>query len=196
MSLIRDHARYYEAPPGLEQEIRASLQRESAPRNTWRLFAIAATLFLIASLALNVALLRSRSDHEQLLAASVLSAHLRSLASEHLFDVPSSDRHTVKPWFNGRLDFSPTVKDIEGFPLLGGRIEYFEGRSAAALVYGRQKHIVNLFTWPSTAPAAPSAQTRNGYHLQTWTSGEMTYWAVSDLNETELRQFVSLYRQN
>jgi len=139
---------------------------------------------------------RSRVDPEQLLADNVLSAHVRSLTGTHLLDVPSSDHHTVKPWFNGKVDFSPGVKDLEGFPLLGGRLEYFEGHPAAALIYGRHNHIINLFTWPSAAITGPSKQTRNGYHLQHWFGDGMTFWAVSDLNETELSQFVSLYRHN
>ena len=102
----------------------------------------------------------------------------------------------MKPWFNGKLDFAPAVKDVAGFPLLGGRLEYFEGHPAAALIYGRRNHIINLFTWPSATPTAEATQTRNGYHLQSWSSNGMTFWAVSDLNEAELGQFVSLYRQN
>jgi len=146
--------------------------------------------------AWNIALLKSRVDPQQLLAADVLSAHIRSLAGTHLLDVPSSDQHTVKPWFNGKLDFSPPVKEVSGFPLLGGRLEYFDGRAAAALIYGRRQHIINLFTWPSANPIAETAATRNGYHLQSWSTSGMTFWAVSDLNEAELRQFISLYRQN
>ena len=101
----------------------------------------------------------------------------------------------MKPWFNGKLDFSPPVKDVEGFPLLGGRLEYFEGHAAAAMIYGRKSHVINLFTWPSAGQAA-GAQTRNGYHMQRWSSGGMRFWAVSDLNEGELSQFVALYRGN
>lgn len=194
--IMRTQARYYEAPPGLEGQIRRSLRHRNSGPVPWRWLAIAASVLLVASLLGNLALLKSRVDPRRLLAANVLSAHIRSLAGTHLLDVPSSDRHTVKPWFNGKLDFSPEVKDLDGFPLLGGRLEYFGGRPAAALVYGRRKHIVNLFTWPSAAPAAEASQTRNGYHLQTWSANGMTFWAVSDLNENELRQFVSLYRRN
>jgi anti-sigma factor RsiW len=157
---------------------------------------MAASLLLVASAAWNLVLLRSRVDPQQLVASDVLSAHLRSLAGTHLLDVPSSDQHTVKPWFGGKLDFSPPVKDVPGFPLLGGRLEYFDGHAAAALVYGRRNHIVNLFVWPSATPAPETSQTRNGYHMRSWSANGMTFWAVSDLNETELGDFVSAYRQN
>jgi anti-sigma factor RsiW len=194
--IMRTQARYYEAPLGLEQKIRRSLRAESSSPSPWRWMAIAAAVLLVVSVGWNVALLRSRVDPQQLLAANVLSAHIRSLAGTHLLDVPSTDQHTVKPWFNGKLDFAPGVKDVEGFPLLGGRVEYFDGHPAAALIYGRRNHTINLFTWPSATATAESTQTLNGYHLQTWSSNGMTFWAVSDLNDTELRQFVSLYRQN
>jgi anti-sigma factor RsiW len=194
--MIGTHASYYEAPPGLERKIRQSLRREKDSPSAWRWLALAACLLLAVSATWNVAQFRSRVDPERLLADNVLSAHIRSLAGTHLLDVPSSDQHTVKPWFNGKLDFSPPVKDVEGFPLLGGRLEYFEGHPAAALVYGRHNHTVNLFMWPAAVPTAAGAQTRNGYHLQHWSSNGMTFWAVSDLNETELGQFVSLYRSN
>jgi anti-sigma factor RsiW len=193
--IIRTHARYYEAPAGLEETIRQNLREEVAPSSTWRWLAIAASVLLVASASWNVALFRSRVDPQQLVAADVLSAHVRSLAGNHLLDVPSSDQHTVKPWFNGKLDFAPPVKEVEGFPLLGGRLEYFNGRPAAALIYGRRNHTINLFVWPSEA-AGESEQTQNGYHMESWSSGGMTFWAVSDLNEAELRQFVSLYKQN
>jgi anti-sigma factor RsiW len=194
--IMRTQARYYEAPPGLEQKIRQSLRQEiSAPTpwrpTSWKWMAIAATVLLVASVTWNISMLRTHADPS----GPILSAHIRSLAGTHLLDVPSTDQHTVKPWFNGRLDFSPPVKDLEGFPLLGGRLEYFEGHPAAALIYGRRQHTINLFTWPS-APTAEASETHNGYHLESWSSNGMTFWAVSDLNETELRQFVSLYRQN
>jgi anti-sigma factor RsiW len=192
--IMRTQATYYEAPPGLEQKILQSLREETSTPWSWRWLAIAASVLLAGSLAWNITLLRSRVDPQQLLAANVLSAHVRSLSGTHLLDVQTSDQHTVKPWFNGKVDFAPAVKDLEGFPLLGGRLEYFDGRPAAALVYGRAKHVINLFIWPSGTATPEAAQTRNGYHLQSWWRNGMAYWAVSDLNEAELRQFVSLYQ--
>jgi anti-sigma factor RsiW len=193
--IVRTNARYYEAPAGLERKIRQSLREEISMPSQWRWMAIAASVLLMASVAWNVVMLRSRVDPQQLVASDVLSAHIRSLAGTHLLDVPSSDQHTVKPWFNGKLDFAPPVKEVEGFQMLGGRLEYFDGRAAAALIYGRRNHTINLFVWP--APATPEAsQTRNGFHLESWSGNGMTFWAVSDLNETELRQFVASYRQN
>jgi anti-sigma factor RsiW len=195
--LIGANAPYYEAPPDLEQRIRQSLRRENAvPLPPWRWLAMVASILLVASVAGNIALVRWRVDPQQVVAVDVLSAHVRSLAGTHLLDVPSSDHHTVKPWFNGKLDFSPPVKDLAAFPLLGGRLDYFDGHPVAALIYGRNKHIINLFIWPFATRPAQAAITRNGYHMESWSGGGMAFWAVSDLNEAELSQFVSLYRQN
>jgi anti-sigma factor RsiW len=116
----------------------------------------------------------------------------------HLLDVPSSDQHTVKPWFNGKLSFSPDVKDFsnQGFRLVGGRIEYIADRPVAALVYQRRQHFINLFTWPS--PPAPQngygELKRSGYNIMSWTKDGMTCWAVSDLQAGELEQFAELYK--
>jgi anti-sigma factor RsiW len=191
---VATRARYYEAPANLEHKIRQCLRRETAPPDYSRWLAIAASLLLIASVTGNVALFRSRVTPRQSVASEVLSAHLRSMAGTHLLDVPSSDQHTVKPWFNGKLDFSPPVKFLDGFPLLGGRIEYFDSRPAAALIYGRNKHVINVFTWPTDAATAETTIARNGFNLVNWSANGMTFWAVSDLNEAELREFVSLYR--
>ena len=192
--IVGANARYYEAPPALEQRVRAALRSENRSWMPWKWLAIAASLLLAVSAAWNVAQLRSRSDSQELLAENVLSAHLRALNGTHLLDVPSSDRHTVKPWFAGKVEFSPPVKDLEGFPLLGGRVEYFGGRPAAALVYGRRAHVIDLFVWPGV-PSPTLSQTRNGYHLRSWSAGGMVFWAVSDLQDGEFAQFVTEYRQ-
>jgi len=191
---IGANALYYEAPSGLEEKIRRSLRRETTVPSFWRISAIAASVLLVASFAGNLKLLTSRTSPQQLTARNILSAHIRSLTGTHLLDVTSTDQHTVKPWFNGKVDFSPPVETINGFTLLGGRLEYFDDRPAAALIYGRNKHIINLFTWPSAVRAPEATLTSNGFHMENWTAGGLTFWAVSDLNEAELHQFIALYR--
>jgi len=126
----------------------------------------------------------------------VLAAHVRSLLQDSPIQVASSDAHTVKPWFAGRVDFSPDVKDLaaEGFPLLGGRLDFVGGRRVGAVVYKRRLHTINVFMWPSASPgdAAPALVTRNGYNLLAWSRGGVAYWAVSDLNAGDLRQLQGL----
>jgi anti-sigma factor RsiW len=122
----------------------------------------------------------------------VLDAHLRSLQLTHLTDVASTDQHTVKPWFVGKLDFAPAVVDLaaEGFPLVGGRLDVVGGRSVAALVYGRRKHVINVFVWPSAASdALPRPGAERGYAWIRWTRGGMRFWAVSDVAASDLEEF-------
>ncbi len=197
---VRAHAPYYVAPASLEQRLRAKLEM-SLPRRKrtipkghlgWRLSAVAASIAALAILSAIFAAVLNRPSASDVLARQVVSSHIRSLMASHLTDVASSDQHTVKPWFAGRLDFSPPVKDLkpEGFPLIGGRLDYLDGRPVAALVYQRNRHRINLFIWPSSRPDA-GLQTfaLNGFHVLHWTESGMTYWAVSDLNAGELRQF-------
>jgi anti-sigma factor RsiW len=194
--IVQTHARYYEAPPGLEQKIRASLRKEDRAPSNWRWLTIAASVLVAASVIFSLVLLTNRSNERHVMASNVLAAHIRSLQGNHLLDVPSSDQHNVKPWFNGKLDFAPDVKEVSGFPLLGGRLDYFDGHSVAALVYGRRDHKINLFTWPVAEATPEVAETISGYHLQSWYRNGMAFWVVSDLNAAELSQFVSLYRSN
>jgi anti-sigma factor RsiW len=128
---------------------------------------------------------------------AVVAAHVRSLLANHLTDVASSDQHTVKPWFQGKLDYSVSVTDwaAEGFPLVGGRLDYVQDAPAAALVYRRAQHVVNLFIWPTRDSDDPVRRvSRRGYNAFSWTRSGMRYWAVSDLNETDLAKFVELAR--
>ncbi len=127
----------------------------------------------------------------------VVSNHIRSLMVSHLADVVSTDQHTVKPWFNGKLDFAPQVQDFaaDGFPLIGGRIDVVSDQPVAALVYRRNKHYINLFVWPSTTVSAPEvAASQRGYNVIHWTESGMNYWAISDVNRGALEDFVKLTR--
>ncbi len=192
---------YYTPPAQLQRRVQTALrQTEPAPalrrRLPWRLLnlsiAVAAVVILAWSLVHNL----TAPSADDLLAQEVLAGHVRSLQAAHLADVPSSDQHTVKPWFDGKLDFAPSVEDLasRGFPLVGGRLDYLDNRPVAALIYGRQKHYINLFIWPASAAgdSPTTALTRQGYHLRHWSQVGMNYWAVSDLNNGELEAFVHL----
>jgi anti-sigma factor RsiW len=202
---IRSAAPYYNAPAQLERSVRDALRQAAAsearatPGNLpWRWLAIAASIMLAISVSWNFRPSQRRAAESDLVAQNVLSGHIRSLIGTHLLDVPSSDQHTVKPWFNGRLDFSPEVKDFasQGFPLVGGRLDYLMDRSVAALVYGRRQHVINVFTWPSASPPVSGSHfSRNGYNVVHWTHGAMTFWAVSDIASSELEQFRELYEK-
>lgn len=129
---------------------------------------------------------------------AVVAGHIRALQPGHLMDVASTDQHTVKPWFDGRLDYAPPVKDLkaEGFPLAGGRLDYLAGRPVAALVYGRRQHFIDLFVWPDSGRVdrEPAGDSRNGYNVVRWTRDGMAFWAVSDLNAQELADFVRVWQ--
>jgi anti-sigma factor RsiW len=200
---------YFGAPEGLHKRIHgALLERESreggkstSPLSWWwssRWLAVAASVALIAVAIWRVPNGFRPGPAEDLIAREVVSSHIRSLMPDHLTDVPSSDRHTVKPWFNGKLDFSPTVEDLaaHGFPLVGGRLDYIGSRPVAALVYRRGKHLINVFIWPSGSGSNPAerAESRQGYHLLHWARAGMTYWVASDLNRAELEQFAALLK--
>jgi anti-sigma factor RsiW len=188
-------APYFRAPASLVARWQPGRQAHRPSGGSARLaWTVAAAAVLVAAVSITVSNYRIGGGTDASVADAVLSGHLRSLMADHLVDVASSDRHTVKPWFAGRLEFSPTVVDLAGagFPLVGGRLDYLDGHPAAALVYRRREHTINLFVWPSTADAAPPV-TRNdprGYHAVHWTRDHMTSWAVSDLASQELDEFV------
>ena len=203
----------YAAPEGLRERIQSSL-RVSAPAEVrdrssgwpalqfWRpllllrwagAFAVLA-LCAVTAWQLLPGLRGPTSD--QRLAAEVLTSHVRSLEASHLMDVASTDQHTVKPWFDGKLDFSPPVEDLagDGFPLVGGRLDYLEGREVAALVYQRRKHFINVFVWPgaSGSNSTQRVESRQGYNLMRWSRGGFQFWAVSDVSAQDLSEFVRL----
>jgi anti-sigma factor RsiW len=198
---LADASLHYEAPRGFEDGMRAAVRKAAGappPRATSnaRWWAVAASLSAVAATVVALAVVRAPS--EQGLDHEVVSAHVRSLMADHLTDVASSDRHTVKPWFNGRLDFSPTVNDLaqDGYPLIGGRLDYVGGHPAAALVYGRGNHVVNVFVWPATAGDGSDGESSlRGYNVIRWRHAAMSYCAVSDLNVTELRELARLLQR-
>jgi anti-sigma factor (TIGR02949 family) len=203
----------YAAPEGLRERIQSSL-RASTPRETaertsgWhgfqflrpvllmRLAGAFAVLALCAVTAWQLLPGLRGPTNQQRLAAEVLASHVRSLEAGHLLDVASTDQHTVKPWFDGRLDFSPPVEDLasDDFPLVGGRLDYLEGREVAALVYQRRKHFINVFVWPGvTGSSSPQiVDSRQGYNMTRWSRGGFQFWAVSDVGAPDLAEFVRL----
>jgi anti-sigma factor (TIGR02949 family) len=193
-------APYYQAPAAL----RARLTRTSArSRAVLPLAAWAAAVVMIASVTGSIWFVRSAgratSDSVNAVAQEVVSSHVRALMGDHLFDVQSTDQHTVKPWFLGKLDFSPPVTDLApiGFPLTGGRLDYVAGHPVAALVYTSAQHTINVFVWPEAADDARATDTWaiRGFHVRHWTHAGMSYWAVSDVNDTALDQFVRALQQ-
>jgi anti-sigma factor RsiW len=199
---VQNSSLYFQTPPGLAKRVESSLRGASHATRTpsvgpRRLLAVAASLALVTALGWGLLRMLSVRSGDVFLTQELVASHVRSqMLPSHRFDVASSDAHTVKPWFEGKLDFSPPVKDLvdQGFPLVGGRLDYLHGRAVAALVYQRRKHTINLFIWPSSpgVPAAPKAATLQGFHIREWTSSGMTFSAVSDLNEGELQEFVLL----
>ncbi|MBT9566885.1 MAG: anti-sigma factor [Thiobacillus sp.] len=199
-NLVQRHAERHAAPAALHARIVAAARHADAPSRTaravsrgrqWLNMGVAFALGVLASVT--VVLYQGATDAHERLTQDVVSSHVRSLMAAHLADVASSDRHTVKPWFAGKLDFSPPVHDLAaaGFPLVGGRLEYVGDRPAAALVYQRRQHVINLFVWPRDAHAStpPASAIVRGFNVTAWENHGMQFWAVSDLNADELQAF-------
>jgi anti-sigma factor RsiW len=197
-------APYFRASAALAQRVRATTSAASAtgqPRrpdaarsrqNRWWPWLISVASAAVVVLAVG-GLLSRRATPDEVTMQAVIDGHVRSLMAEHLTDVISSDRHTVKPWFAGRIDFSPAVADLEseGFPLIGGRLDYIDHHAAAALIYKRREHVINVFVWPAS-DGLPTHATRSdgrGYHVVYWTNDGVAIWVVSDLALDELDAF-------
>jgi anti-sigma factor RsiW len=181
----------YTPSPALMQKVRRSgVHGPEVRRWSWWGAGLLAATLAILLVAPRVWMQPDRARQE------IFDSHLRSLLASSLVDVPSSDRHTVKPWFQGRLGFSPTVPDLaeEGFVLVGGRLEVIHQQRAAALVYKRREHVINLFIAETRAAGPEESSQEQGYNLIFWTDRGLSYWAVSDLNQPELSSFAKLIR--
>ncbi|HEX4598284.1 MAG TPA: anti-sigma factor [Burkholderiaceae bacterium] len=195
---IRGQARYYEAPPQLRTRVLARTRRAQPARRRewfvrWPALAAAAMATVALGVWLGPGLIRQAVGWGPPL-QEVLEDHLRANLGTHWVDVASSDRHTVKPWLSAHLGFSPTVPDLseQGFTLIGGRLDVLDAKPVAALVYQRRQHMISVFVWPGEPPVREQTAERRGYHMIGWGAGGLTYWAVSDLNENELRDFAQL----
>jgi anti-sigma factor RsiW len=208
--LVKAQATRYEAPLALRDRLRVALNKADSfsgtpPRQAfwavlqrqWLGMGVAFTCGVIASFT--VTLFQAAPSEQERLSQEIVAGHVRSLMVAHLADVDSSEQHTVKPWFNGKLDFSPPVHDLakQGFPLVGGRLDYLNQRPVAALVYRRQQHTINLFVWPSSSSSPHDVKllSRQGFNMTDWSESGMQYWAVSDLNSAEMQAFTQSLRQ-
>jgi anti-sigma factor RsiW len=169
--------------------------RASAPGRKSLLKGLAMGSFVSTALAACLLLFVVHTEGDQRIVGDVVSAHLRSLQGDHLIDVQSTDQHTVKPWFNGRLDVAPPVVDLtsQGFTLIGGRLDYIDGRPVAAIVYKRRAHVINLFVAQVAGGAGgeqrPTIEQVQGFNIWRWTRSDLGFWAVSDINAEELQEF-------
>jgi len=191
---LEDPALRYTAPASLRARIDAAIPaNDAAARPPSRLAwaSAGAGMAAAAALLLTVTLPQLQPHASDDIAQQLVSGHVRSLLANHLVDVVTSDQHVVKPWFNGRIDFSPATPDLkaQGFPLVGGRLDYIGGRVVPAIVYHRRLHTINLFAWPAGGPAPSATAAPDGYHLRHWQRDGLDYWAVSDIGEGDLALF-------
>ncbi len=213
---VKSTATYHTASPDLaarlSQTLRAELEKGADTQSNvvalrpapgresfWRPMALAASFVLAVLLSGGAGYLSSIPASGDQLVQQVVDSHVRSLLANHLTDVASTDQHTVKPWFNGHLDTAPPVKDFagQGFPLIGGRLDYIDHRPVAAMVYRHGMHPINLFVWsdPSSTQGQPSATARQGYNIRHWVDGDLTYWLVSDVEADQLEVLENLLRK-
>ncbi len=202
---LRRMSLYEQAPIALRKKIRVALDAATASPvvlriPAWRWLAAAAAILLIASISwFAVPRFRDSSVSSPVTAAEIIDAHVRSLQPGHLTDVASTDQHTVKPWFDGKLAFVPPVKDFadDGFPLIGGRLDVLNGQNVAALVYGRRKHVINVFVWPTKEPDTPihPPGARQGYQWRHWRHQGMEFCAISDVSDSDLYELAQLIYQ-
>lgn len=201
-SALQEAELAYHAPASLRSKVRQMAGATDEPTGLhvpnlqwlWKWLAVGATAVAIFTLLLRPTAIPTTADDEVL--DEVVGSHVRSLMPGHLTDVVSSDQHTVKPWFEGKLDFAPDVKDFtpQEFPLVGGRLDYINGRTVAAMVYRHNKHLINVFIWPSTNANSAGGELSKyqGYSVLTFDADNFHYCIVSDMEETELKQLAGL----
>jgi anti-sigma factor RsiW len=199
---IRDHADYHVAPTSLVSDIMSVLPAapEEAPRRPrWQLWlAQAAAMAGVAVVTWAATMGYLRPGEDDRLAAEILASHVRATLGKRLYDVASSDQHTVKPWLSARLSYSPPVADLsaQGFELLGARLDHVGGQPIAVLVYKRRQHVVEAYVWPVRGRAASLTLKRDGFNIERFAAGEMDFWLVSDLNRNELNDLAQLLAQH
>ncbi len=187
------HARV-QAALSLEQAMTrravAPHRAESSLRRLWRWVREWSFVPSLAVLAASLMLVLNVPQQSQTIEDQLLASHVRSMLADHLTDVLTSDQHTVKPWFNGKIDFSPPVVDLaaQGFPLVGGRVDYLDGRVVAALIYRRHGHVINLFIWPAASGTGRNAE-KDGYNFAEWHADGLVFWAISDVAAADLAAF-------
>ena len=201
---LRSPNLYQRAPESLRARIQTQLPAaEVQPkvismrrRPVLEWLAVAAAIVIAVVLGVRAIPNLGGQRQTNLLAQEVVASHIRSLQPSHLYDVESTDQHTVKPWFDGKLDFSPPVVDLatDGFPLVGGRLDFIGERDVAALVYQRRKHFINVFVWPDStgSDSTHAVESQQGYNVMRWSHGGFQFWAVSDVNAADLSTFVGL----
>ncbi|WP_133645874.1 anti-sigma factor family protein [Paraburkholderia flava] len=196
-----------DAPADLARRIRAALPRQKSwwqrlierfewrsGGGSWNWAPVGAMAMSFVALTWSVGLYLSVPSGETRLTDELVNSHIRSLQFDHLSDVISTDKHTVKPWFDGKLDYAPPVVDLaqQGYPLIGGRLDYLDGRPVAVMVYRYKLHPINLYVWPGhDGGPTPSIGEKQGYHLAHWSAGGMNYWAITDAGDTELNGFIA-----
>jgi anti-sigma factor RsiW len=188
--ITADPALRHVTPEGLRDRIHATLPAGPRTANPWPArLGWGAGGAIAAGLALTLGFPQQSATSG--IGQQMVASHVRSLLADHLVDIPTSDRHVVKPWFNGKIDFSPPTPDLKaaGFPLVGGRLDYIGGRVVPAIVYRRNLHTINVFAWPAGKAPASETMATDGYTLVHWRQGDMDFWAVSDVAGGDLDQF-------